>query len=51
MEKPTCPYMVSGLCYRRGCIYKPHQMCMTFREYKNRLSYVKKKKAVKRYEY
>lgn len=51
MEKPTCPYMVSGICYRKGCIYIPHQQCMTIREYKNRLQFVKKKKAVKHDEY
>ena len=51
MEKPTCPYMNSGLCYRNGCIYLPSMDCMAVNEFRNRLKYVKKKKRmVKRYE-
>lgn len=28
MNKLTCPYMVSGVCHRKGCIYLPEQQCM-----------------------
>lgn len=49
MEKPTCPYAVSGVCYRKGCIYLPSMDCLTVDEYKQRLKYAKKhKKVVKR---
>lgn len=49
MNKPTCPYMVSDICYRTGCIYKPHMNCMSIHEFRNRLKYVKKGK--KKYEH
>lgn len=49
MEKITCPYAVSGVCYRKGCIYLPSMDCLTVDEYKQRLKYAKKhKKVVKR---
>ena len=27
MEKPKCPYSVSGMCTRHGCIYLPDLNC------------------------
>lgn len=48
MEKPTCPYMVSGICYRKGCIYIPNMECMKKDELNRRMKFVKHKKVVKR---
>lgn len=53
MNKPSCPYMDSGICYRKGCIYMPDLQCMKSEEFKQRLSIAKKlskkhKKSVKR---
>ena len=44
MEKPKCPYMESGICYRHGCIYRPSQNCMTENELRGRMKYVKRMK-------
>lgn len=41
-EPVICPYAVSGICHRDGCIYLPPMSCMTEREYRNRLKYAKK---------
>lgn len=41
MEKTKCPYMVSGLCTIRRCIYLPDQKCMKEREYQRRLQIAK----------
>lgn len=43
MEKPTCPYKVSGICYRDGCIYLPSMDCIKKSELNRRLKYAKKK--------
>ena len=48
MNKPTCPYMVSGVCYRNGCIYLPSMECMKINEFRERMKFAKKKKVVKR---
>lgn len=50
-----CPYNVSGICYRKGCIYRPHLKCMTKREYDRRLTIARKiskrnKTLIKRFE-
>ena len=37
----TCPYAVSGICHRSGCIFIPHQQCMTKREYDKRIAIAK----------
>ena len=50
MEKPKCPYMVSGLCSIRRCIYLPDQQCMKESEFKRRLQFAKeysKKKKIR----
>lgn len=49
----TCPYAVSGICHRRGCIFIPHQRCLNKREYDRRIAIAKnmsskKQKFVKR---
>ena len=49
MEKPTCPYSASGICYRDGCIYLPSLDCMKHAEFQRRLKIIKKRlKARKR---
>lgn len=52
-EDISCPYKLSGLCYRKGCIHIPHLSCMKKREYDDIIkSYkFKKKKGHKHYEY
>ena len=40
--KPVvCPYADSGICYRRGCIFIPHQHCLNKREYDKRMAKAK----------
>lgn len=41
-ETIVCPYAVSGICYRTGCIFKPQMDCMKINEFKTRLNYAKK---------
>lgn len=41
-ESVTCPYNVSGLCHRNGCIYLPHMECMKIGEYRHRMEIAKK---------
>ena len=53
MNKPTCPYMVSGVCHRNGCIYLPNFDCLKEDEFRHRMKIAKKmsreiKKSAKR---
>jgi len=48
MNKPTCPYMVSGICHRRGCIYLPPMDCLKEDEYRHRINIAKKMNKKKR---
>jgi len=41
-ETTKCPYSVSGICYRRTCIYLPDMKCLKENEFKTRLSIAKK---------
>ena len=40
-ETTKCPYSVSGICYRRTCIYLPDMKCLKEREFKTRLAVAK----------
>lgn len=59
MNDIACPYKLSGLCYRKGCIHIPELDCMKKAEYdsimKSARKYLKKKKkhvkGGKKYEY
>lgn len=41
-EVVICPYNHSGICYRKGCIYKPEMDCMKIREYRHIMEYARK---------
>lgn len=45
----TCPYAVSGICYRRGCIFIPHQHCLNKREFDKRMAKAKNMSSKKHY--
>lgn len=47
-QNVTCPYMDSGCCTRRGCIYLPHLDCLSHEEFKRRLEIAKKLSAKKK---
>lgn len=50
--KPVvCPYSVSGICYRRGCIFIPHQQCLSKREYDKRLKVAMNKQSSKKQKF
>ena len=50
-ESVVCPYSVSGICHRNGCIFKPEMDCMKEHEFKMRLAYAKKmSKGKRKYE-
>ena len=42
MIENVCPYKVSGICYRRGCIFHPQQPCMKDDEFRQIMGYLKK---------
>ena len=41
-EIVVCPYNQSGICYRKGCIFKPEINCMKIREFKEIMNYAHK---------
>ena len=44
-QKLACPYQDnSGCCTRHGCIYLPHQKCLTIDELKRQIKLKKKMK-------
>lgn len=45
-----CPYMdkETKTCARHGCIYLPHQHCLTTDELKRRIKLVKKNKKIRK---
>lgn len=53
-EDITCPYKLSGLCCRDGCIHLPALKCMKKYEYDNIMKsakkFIKRKKGNRKYE-
>lgn len=53
-EDITCPYKLSGLCYRDGCIHLPELKCMKKYEFnhimKSFKKFIKRKKGNHKYE-
>lgn len=47
----TCPYAVSGICYRRGCIFIPHQQCLSKSEFDKRLKIAMNKQSSKKQKF
>ena len=46
-----CPYAVSGVCYRRGCIFIPHQRCLSKSEFDKRLKIAMNKQSSKKQKF
>ena len=47
----TCPYAISGVCYRRGCIFIPHQHCLSKSEFDKRLKIAMNKQSSKKQKF